>query len=283
MISANPSGIRESRTINLRSSIKKLGILQPIMVRRKSDGYEVIFGDGRLAAAKAEGRKTIPCFVRECNDNDALLLHLTENLARENLTPLEEAKAYELLQNRFKWSIRDIAEFLGHRKEKSVIATRIKLTKLPDDVKEAVKSGKLTVSHVELIQKKVPSKFLEDEAKYVADQELSLEETEAYLTSQDPIYKIHETQNEEPENKHAIGSAKREPPVSFFKLHESRIRGRVESDFKLENLELTTGQGKRIQLSQEIREALRKVSVGDEVEVVVTLWAAPKPTPIGVS
>ena len=284
LIDSSPFGIRDSRSVNLRTSMKRLGILQPITVRKKNNRYEVVFGDGRLIAAKAEGRKTIPCFIRDCDDNEALLLHLTENLARENLTPLEEGKAFELLQEKFGWSVREISEFLGHHKEKSVIASRIKMNKLPDDIKEDLKSHKLTVSQVELIQQIVPPKFLHEEAKYIAEKSMSHEETEAYLISQEPMYKIHRAQTGGPlvtENRE-VNPAKPDTPVSF-KVHEFRITGKIESDFQLENLELTIGPEKRIRLFQEIREALRKISAGDEVEVTVTIWAAARSRPTQVS
>ena len=150
-------------------------------------------------------------------------------------------------------------------------------------MKEDLKSGKLTVSHIELLQK-VPPEYIEDEAKTVVKRGLNLAETEAYLTTQQPIYRIHQKSAGLEERKaSSLPCAKIEKPHSFFKLHESRIRGRTEPDFKLESLELVTASGRHIQLFQEIRQALRKLSVGDEAEVSVTIWALAKPKPRRVS
>lgn len=84
LIDPSPYAIREKRTLTLQPTVKRLGILEPIMVRKSKAGrYQVVFGDGQLKEAKALGLKTIPSILRNCNDQEALLIHLTENLARK--------------------------------------------------------------------------------------------------------------------------------------------------------------------------------------------------------
>lgn len=123
---------------------------------RKGERFQVIFGDGRLQEAKDSGLKTVPAIIRNCDEKEALLIHLTENFVRENFSPLEEAKAFELLKKEQGWTVRQIAEFLGQRRKKSFVAGRMKLNKLPGEVKDHIKSGRLTVSHIELLQRSVP-------------------------------------------------------------------------------------------------------------------------------
>src|SRR3989304_1752843 len=111
-IKRNPWSIRSSRTGILEESIKGKGILQPIMVRQKKSGrfkYEVVFGDGRLETAIKLKAKTIPAIIRECDNQEALLLNVDENSARDNFTFPEKSKAYWLLNKERKMSYRDIA------------------------------------------------------------------------------------------------------------------------------------------------------------------------------
>lgn len=268
-------GIREQRTISLKPSVRKLGILQPITVREKDGRFQVIFGDGRLQEAKSSGLKTIPAIIRNCSEKEALLIHLTENFARENFSPLEEAKAYELLKKELGWTVRQIAGFLGQSRKKSVIAERMKLNKLPSEVKAHIKSGRLTISHIELLQRSVPVNSLPEEANYVAKEELSIEETDAYLKSQEPVYRIHEAGKQlatEP-----APAAARLDPTPCVKLRESKITGKVEKPFSSDALSLTTRGGQEVELFHAMREALRELSLGDELEVTVKIFAPVKP------
>jgi ParB family chromosome partitioning protein len=274
LIDPSPYGIREQRTISLKPSVRKFGILQPITVREKDGRFQVIFGDGRLQEAKLSGLKTVPAIVRNCGEKDALLIHLTENLARENFSPLEEGKAYELLKKELGWTVRQIAGFLGQRRKKSVIAERMKLNKLPSEVKDHIKTGRLTISHIELLQRSVPENSLPEEAEYVAKEELSIEETDAYLKSQEPVYRIHEAGKQF--NTEPVPAAASPGPAPFVKLHEFKITGKVEKPFSSDALSLTTRGGQEVEFFHAMREALRELSLGDELEVTVKIFAPAK-------
>lgn len=255
LVDPSSYGIRGNRTVSLKESVKRLGILQPITVREKGKRFQVIFGDGRLQEAKSSRLKTIPAIIRNCSEKEALLIHLTENLARENFSPLEEAKAYGLLKKELGWGARRIAEFLGQRRKKSVIAERMKLNKLPGEVKAHIKSGRLTISHIELLQRSVPQNSLPEEANYVAKEELSIEETDAYLKSQEPVYRIHQLGKQL--NTEPTPPAASPDPTPCVKLHESKISGKVEKPFSSDTLSLTTRGGQQVELFQAMREALR--------------------------
>jgi ParB family chromosome partitioning protein len=134
----------------LTSSIRTQGLLQPVVVRpRAAGGWELIAGERRWRAAKEAGLGTLPALVRNADDRDTLLLSLVENVAREQLSPVEEARAYALLIDEFDLSLGDVAERVG--KAKPTISNRIRLLDLPDDVLWMVARGELTERHARAV------------------------------------------------------------------------------------------------------------------------------------
>ena len=132
----------------LAQSIRAQGVLQPILVRRDDQGpggYELIAGERRWRAAQLAQLHEIPAVVRELSDREALEMALVENLQRENLTPLEEARAYQRLAGDFGHSQARIAEALG--KSRSHVANMVRLLDLPDEVKRWLDEGGLTAGH----------------------------------------------------------------------------------------------------------------------------------------
>ena len=117
----------------LAESIKAQGLLQPVVVRpRLEGGFELIAGERRWRAAREAGLATVPALVREADDRDSLLLALVENVAREDLSPVEEARGYAVLIDEFGLSLGDVAERVG--KSKPTVSNRIRLLELPEDV-----------------------------------------------------------------------------------------------------------------------------------------------------
>jgi len=135
----------EDRLQELVFSIRENGILQPILVRPFENGYQLIAGERRLAAAQRAGLLKIPAVVRDVQDDRLLELALVENIQREPLNPLEEAQAYENLIETTGGTQEQVAERLG--KERSTVANSIRLLKLPPNVKKMVADGKLTPGH----------------------------------------------------------------------------------------------------------------------------------------
>ena len=134
----------------LASSIRSQGLLQPVVVRpRAAGGWELIAGERRWRAAKEAGLGTLPALVRDADDRDSLLLSLVENVAREQLSPVEEARAYALLIDEFDLSLADVAERVG--KAKPTISNRVRLLDLPDDVLWMVARGELTERHARAV------------------------------------------------------------------------------------------------------------------------------------
>jgi ParB family chromosome partitioning protein len=126
-------------------SVKKSGIIQPIIVRKSETGYEIIAGERRWRAAQAAGLKDVPVIIRNADDREVAELSLIENIQREDLNPVEEADAYQTLMNRFSLSQEEIAARVG--KDRSTIANTVRLLKLPEAVKQALIRKGITAGH----------------------------------------------------------------------------------------------------------------------------------------
>ncbi len=125
-------------------------MIQPLLVRpRGVGGYEIVAGERRWRAAREAGRATVPAVVRDADDRDTLLLGLVENVAREQLTPIEEARAYAVLIDEFSLSLGEVAERVG--RSKPSVSNRIRLLELPDDVLGMVERGQLTEGHARAV------------------------------------------------------------------------------------------------------------------------------------
>jgi ParB family chromosome partitioning protein len=131
---------------SLAESIKRKGIIQPILVHKLTDGsYQLIAGERRLRASKIAGLKEIPAIVANMSKEDQLEVAILENIQREDLNPLEEAHAYKRLMNEFNHTQEELAEILG--KSRSHIANMLRLLTLPEDVKTHIKAGALSFGH----------------------------------------------------------------------------------------------------------------------------------------
>ena len=129
----------------LAQSIKEKGVIQPLLVRRKGDFYELIAGERRLRACNSLGIKEIPTIVKEVDDRDSLEYALIENIQRENLNPIEEAHAYQHLIDKFQVTQEKISEALG--KGRTTIANTLRLLKLPHEIQEEMKKGRISFAH----------------------------------------------------------------------------------------------------------------------------------------
>jgi len=129
----------------LVDSIREKGILQPLLVRRKSDGYELIAGERRWRAAQRAGLREIPILVRDVSDSEMLELSLIENIQRENLNPIEEAEAYKRLMEQFHLTQEEISKKVG--KDRTTIANTVRLLRLPPEIKLSLAEGKITMGH----------------------------------------------------------------------------------------------------------------------------------------
>ena len=153
-IHANPRQPRRrfdhEATAGLADSIRTQGVVQPVVVRPRAEGgYELIAGERRWRAAREAGIPTVPAVIREADDRDTLLLGLVENVARENLSAVEEARAYAVLMDEFGLSLGDVSEHVG--RSKPAISNKLRLLDLSDDVLAMVERSELSEGHARAV------------------------------------------------------------------------------------------------------------------------------------
>jgi len=137
-------------TAGLASSLRHQGVLQPVVVRpRAAGGYELVAGERRWRAAREAGLATLPALVRDTDDRETLLLSLVENVAREDLSPVEEARAYAALVDEFELSLGEVAEQVG--RSKAGVSNRLRLLELPEEVLWMLARGELTEGHARAV------------------------------------------------------------------------------------------------------------------------------------
>ncbi len=148
-IVANPRQPRkafdDSTLRDLAQSLKRSGVLQPVVVRRHGQQFQIVVGERRWRAAGMAGLSHIPAVVREATDAESLELALVENLLREDLNPMEEAEAYQRLLGEFDWTQEDLGERVG--KDRSSVANCLRLLKLPELIQDDLRAGRLTMGH----------------------------------------------------------------------------------------------------------------------------------------
>lgn len=136
----NDNAIKE-----LAASIKENGIIQPVIVHKVDDGYELIAGERRFRAARLLGMAAIPAIIKTIQKAEALELAIIENVQREDLNPMEQAKAYKLLMADFGLTQEAVAKKVG--KERSSVANTLRLLKLPEEIQHDIDTGRLTMGH----------------------------------------------------------------------------------------------------------------------------------------
>jgi ParB family chromosome partitioning protein len=130
--------------------VRAQGVVQPVVLRPLGEGrYELVAGERRWRAAARAGLATVPALVRETDDRESLLLALVENVARDDLSAVEEARAYAALQDEFGLSLGEVAERVG--RSKPSVSNRLRLLDLPDDVLALVEDGRLSEGHARAV------------------------------------------------------------------------------------------------------------------------------------
>jgi ParB family chromosome partitioning protein len=172
----NPESIRE-----LSTSIKEKGVIQPVVVRKTEDGeYEMIAGERRFLAAQQAGLEKIPAVIRNVSDGEALEIALIENIQRENLNPIEEAKAYHRLSAEFALTQEQIGQKVG--KDRATIANAIRLLSLPQEIQQYLLEGKLQAGHARaiLMLKEEPAQL--NLARRIFRENLTVRQAERWAT-----------------------------------------------------------------------------------------------------
>jgi len=195
--------INEEELNGLVSSIKHNGVLQPILVRRVDDRYELVYGHRRYEAAKRAKLSRIPAVVRKLSDREILLISIIENVQREDLTPIEEANAYRKLNTEFNLTQEEIAERVG--KARPTITNKMRLLSLPRVVQVALNKGEITEGHARALL------ALGDEQKII-------KELKNIINSSKTVREVEGTVSEK-----AVQRSKKELPLQYQSLLEELI------------------------------------------------------------
>ena len=158
----------------LAQSIKEKGILQPLLLRKKGEKYEIIAGERRWRAAKLAGLESVPAVIKNLTDSETLEIALIENLQRENLSAIEEAEGLNRLMSEYEYTQEVIAKVIG--KSRSHIANTLRLLSLPDEIKQMIKENKLSAGHARTLVGKDNAAEL---AAKIINEGLSVREAEA--------------------------------------------------------------------------------------------------------
>lgn len=169
----------EDALMELADSIKQFGVLQPILVQKKKDYYEIIAGERRWRAAKMAGVKEVPVIIKNLTDQQIMEISLIENIQREDLNPIEEAHAYKQLLTEFHMKQDEIADRVS--KSRSAITNSLRLLKLCDKVQQMIIDEKLTMGHVRPLIGIEDSEEQYQIAQRIFDERLTVRETEKLL------------------------------------------------------------------------------------------------------
>lgn len=161
---------------DLTESIKEFGVLQPLLVVKKDDYYEIVAGERRWRAAKNAKLKTVPVIIREYDNKLGAEISLIENIQRENLNPVEEALAFERLINEYDIRQEDLAQRVS--KSRSSITNSLRLLKLSDKIKNYLINNDITTGHARAILSINDEKKREEFAEYIIEKNLSVRESE---------------------------------------------------------------------------------------------------------
>ncbi|MDR1773881.1 MAG: nucleoid occlusion protein [Clostridioides sp.] len=164
----------------LSDSIRAFGILQPLTVRSKDDVYELVAGERRLRAAKMAGLKTVPVIINNMDDESSAVLALLENLQREDLNFIEESIGYDNLIRQHHFTQQQLAEKLG--KNQSTIANKLRILKLPNDIKTSLVENNLTERHARALLKLPSEELMKQVLDKVVSNELTVKKTEKLIS-----------------------------------------------------------------------------------------------------
>lgn len=179
-IEANPEQPRkkfnQKELLELSETIKNVGVIEPIIVRKKENKYVIISGERRWRATRLAGFKKIPAIIKDFDEIKSIEISIIENIQREELTPLEEARAYEQLIKLTNMNIKQIAEKVG--KDRSTISNLLRLLKLPEEIQQLVEEKKITAGQVRPLLSIVDKKMMIQLANKIIEEEWSARKVE---------------------------------------------------------------------------------------------------------
>lgn len=224
-----PRRVFNDRSLNeLAQSIKEKGILQPIIVRRAGDGtFRIVAGERRWRAAAIAGLKKVPVIIKETAPSDSLEIALIENLQREDLNPIETAEAFQRLLKEFNLTQEELSAKVG--KERATVANYLRLLRLPEEIKELINKGSLSMGHARALLSVEGRSNQIELARAIVTKGLSVREAES-LAKRIGKPKRKTTHTRDPQ----IASLEERLKQSLgtkVKIHHKGKRGRIEIEY----------------------------------------------------
>lgn len=223
----------ETQLSELSDSIKQNGVLQPILVRKKGDKYEIVAGERRYQASKLAGLKEIPAIVREIDDAEVFQLALIENLQRSDLTPIEEARGYRQLLDTKGLTQEGLAKILS--KSRSAIANTLRLMDLPREVQDMMEEGQITAGHARAILAVPTEEGRIKLAQKVVTENLTVRQTENLA----PLFSVTRDEikpkNPAPQYFKRAARTLRQALDTTVKVKQVRGKNKIEIEFKDED------------------------------------------------
>jgi len=171
----------------LKGSIKKHGIIQPIVVRKMANGYEIVAGERRLKASKEIGLKKIPAIIKSFNNEKSLEIALVENIQREDLNPVEQANAFKRLTDEFNLTQQELAEVTG--KSRALVTNTIRLLKLNPEIQKNISEGKISFGHAKLLLSIEDEEVQRAVCDRIIANDLSVRDTERLIKNIEKVQK----------------------------------------------------------------------------------------------
>ena len=244
-IRRNPFQPRESfdpeKLEELTASIKIHGIIEPLVVTKDTDGWELISGERRLRAAKRAGLTDVPVVVKELGRRDKLEVAIIENVQREDLNPIERAKSYQRLIDEFRYGQEDVAKRVGKSRES--VANSLRLLKLPEKIQEYIRTGKLSEGHGKiLLGIAEPNKQLEY-AEIILRDRLTvrqLSDSVSPARKNNQLKKIHKNPN--------------------LAIHEDRLRSALGTKVEINGTEIKGKIGIEYYSAEDLHEIVKQIT-----------------------
>lgn len=222
----------EAKLAELAQSINANGVVQPLLLRRKGPRYELIAGERRWRAAQLAGLSKVPAVIRSVSDDKVLELALIENIQREDLNPIEEARAYRKLIDTVGLTQETVAERVG--RDRSYVTNYLRLLKLPNDLQDLLQRGKLSTGHARALLGTEHVEVQRRLARKVIDQDLSVRATERLVRQTvEPRQRKpgRTTEAVDPNVRAAESKLRRQFGTQVRILAEDSGRGKIEFEF----------------------------------------------------
>lgn len=232
-ITPNPhqprTAMDEGQIAELADSIRKVGVLQPVVVRPHGDGYQIIAGERRWRAARAAGLEKVPVRVMVCTETEALALALIENLQREDLNPVEQARGYRRLITEYSMTQAELADRVS--KSRSAVTNTLRLLDLPDDIQELIYTGQLSAGHARAILSIPDDDRRHTLARKCVDEGLSVREAESLAKLLAAGASIQPRRPLTPKSYKIVARKLRRLLSTNVRVRQTVKKGKIEIDF----------------------------------------------------